>query len=198
MERSLNLNWAAGSLAVMVGLPMVFDPLGANGAYGQTVRFQTGTVETTTVTTTTIQVGTDSARPAVVYRESVTTPNVVYAQPGYPYGGVYNSGVYNPGVYNPGVYNGGVYNGGVYNGGVYSGGVYNGGVYSGGIHNGGHHPGRTDRDDRFRGPVIVVPVYPPIIQYRTVTIPLESTLNPPACAPPSDGKLRPSFSLSGC
>jgi hypothetical protein len=190
MKQSLNLNWAAGSLAVMVGLPMVFDPLGANGAHGQTVRFQTGTVETTTVTTTTIQVGPDSTgqRPAVVYRESVTTPNVIYAQPGYAYGGVYNSGVYN----------GGVYNGGVYSSGVYNGGVYNSGVYSGGVYSGGHHPGRTDRDDRFRGPVIVVPVYPPIIQYRTVTIPLESTLNPPACAPPSDGKLRPSFSLSGC
>jgi hypothetical protein len=164
---------AAGSLVGVLGMPLA--------AQAQTVRFSTGTAETTT--TTTIQVGTDSAgqRPTVVYRESVTTPNIIYAQPGYSYG-VYNPGVYNPGVYNPGVYNPGIYNGGIYNGGIYNGG----------------YPGRPDRDGRFRGPVIVVPTYPPIIQYRTVTIPLESTLNPPACSPPSDGKLRPSFGLSGC
>jgi hypothetical protein len=185
-----NLTWAKSaavfsSLALGVGMPMVFDPLGTNGAYSQTVRFGTGTVETTTVTTTTIQVGTDSTgqRPAVVYRESITTPNVVYAQPGYSYGGGYNRGVYNGGVHNNGIYNGGVYNNGIYSGGVYNGGIYN---------------GSRDRDGRFRGPVIVVPAYPPIIQYRTVTIPLESTLNPPACSPPSDGKLRPSFGISGC
>jgi hypothetical protein len=164
---------AAGSLTVVLGVGV---PI---GAHAQTVRFGTGTVETTTVTTTTIQVGTDSTgqRPAVVYRESVTTPNVIYAQPGYSYGGVYSPGIYNGGVYNSGVYNSGVYNSGVYNS--------------------GHH-GRSNRDDRFRGPIIVVPAYPPIVQYRTVTIPLESTLNPPACSPPSDGKLRPSFSISGC
>jgi hypothetical protein len=180
---------AAGSLAVVIG---VGAPI---GAHGQTVRFGTGTVETTTVTTTTIQVGTDSTgqRPAVVYRESVTTPNVIYAQPGYSYGGVYNGGIYNPGIYNSGTYNGGVYNSGVYNNGVYNGGIYNGGIY-----NSGHHQRRSDRDDRFRSPIIVVPAYPPIVQYRTVTIPLESTLNPPVCSPPSDGKLRPSFSISGC